>query len=58
MKCLTPWSELTVVFFLVNLTGTRCLTGCFALMVGLEGRALGVQHLPELVASSAEKRKV
>ena len=30
------------------------MTACFALMVGLEGRAVGVEHIPELVASSIE----
>ena len=34
--------------------GTGYLTACFALMVGPEGRAVGVEHIPELVASSIE----
>ncbi|PSR95907.1 Protein-L-isoaspartate O-methyltransferase [Actinidia chinensis var. chinensis] len=35
-------------------SGTGYLTACFALMVGPEGRAVGVEHIPELVASSIE----
>ncbi|KAM0883321.1 hypothetical protein ACQ4PT_031734 [Festuca glaucescens] len=35
-------------------SGTGYLTGCFALMVGPEGRAVGVEHIPELVATSTE----
>ena len=34
--------------------GTGYLTACFALMIGPEGRAVGVEHIPELVASSIE----
>lgn len=34
--------------------GTGYLTACFVLMVGPEGRAVGVEHIPELVASSIE----
>jgi len=30
-------------------SGTGYLTACFALMVGPEGRAVGVEHIPELV---------
>ncbi|GLT28093.1 hypothetical protein SLA2020_030490 [Shorea laevis] len=33
-------------------SGTGYLTACFALMVGPQGRAVGVEHIPELVASS------
>lgn len=33
-------------------SGTGYLTACFAIMVGPEGRAVGVEHIPELVASS------
>lgn len=33
------------------------MTACFALMVGPEGRAVGVEHIPELVASSMENIK-
>ncbi|GKV41947.1 hypothetical protein SLEP1_g49414 [Rubroshorea leprosula] len=33
-------------------SGTGYLTACFALMVGPQGRAIGVEHIPELVASS------
>ncbi|XP_024025611.1 protein-L-isoaspartate O-methyltransferase 1 isoform X1 [Morus notabilis] len=35
-------------------SGTGYLTACFALMVGAEGRAVGVEHIPELVASSIQ----
>lgn len=28
------------------------MTACFATMVGPQGRAIGVEHIPELVASS------
>lgn len=34
------------------LIGTGYLTACFAVMVGSEGRVIGVEHIPELVASS------
>lgn len=30
------------------------MTACFALMVGPKGRAVGVEHIPELVSSSIE----
>nr|ACL14903.1 L-isoaspartyl methyltransferase 2 TIS II alpha-psi [Arabidopsis thaliana] len=33
-------------------SGTGYLTGCFALMVGAEGRVVGVDHIPELVDMS------
>uniref|UniRef100_A0A1J3GSW1 Protein-L-isoaspartate O-methyltransferase n=1 Tax=Noccaea caerulescens TaxID=107243 RepID=A0A1J3GSW1_NOCCA len=33
-------------------SGTGYLTACFAVMVGSEGRCVGVEHIPELVASS------
>ncbi|KAF8094955.1 hypothetical protein N665_0348s0038 [Sinapis alba] len=33
-------------------SGTGYLTACFAVMVGSEGRVIGVEHIPELVASS------
>lgn len=33
-------------------SGTGYLTACFALMVGPQGRAVGVEHIPELVAWS------
>ncbi|MBA0593079.1 protein-L-isoaspartate O-methyltransferase 1 isoform X1 [Gossypium raimondii] len=33
-------------------SGTGYLTACFAMMVGPQGRAIGVEHIPELVASS------
>lgn len=35
-------------------SGTGYLTACFALMVGPEGRAVGVEHIPELATSSIE----
>ncbi|KAF5476671.1 hypothetical protein F2P56_003385 [Juglans regia] len=33
-------------------SGTGYLTACFALMVGPQGRVVGVEHIPELVSSS------
>ncbi|KAG5230246.1 protein-L-isoaspartate O-methyltransferase [Salix suchowensis] len=33
-------------------SGTGYLTACFALMVGPQGRAVGVEHIPELADSS------
>jgi protein-L-isoaspartate(D-aspartate) O-methyltransferase len=33
-------------------SGSGYLTACFAVMVGSEGRCVGVEHIPELVASS------
>ncbi|KAM2939097.1 hypothetical protein FF1_038803 [Malus domestica] len=33
-------------------SGTGYLTACFALMVGPQGRTVGVEHIPELVSSS------
>ncbi|KAL5717998.1 protein-L-isoaspartate(D-aspartate) O-methyltransferase [Ranunculus cassubicifolius] len=33
-------------------SGTGYLTACFALMVGQQGRAVGVEHIPELVTTS------
>ncbi|KAE9602663.1 putative protein-L-isoaspartate(D-aspartate) O-methyltransferase [Lupinus albus] len=35
-------------------SGTGYLTACFALMVGPQGHAIGVDHIPELVSSSIE----
>ncbi|RAL47555.1 hypothetical protein DM860_011293 [Cuscuta australis] len=35
-------------------SGTGYLTACFAQMVGPQGRAVGVEHIPELVALSVE----
>lgn len=35
-------------------SGTGYLTACFAMMVGAQGRVVGVEHIPELVASSIE----
>lgn len=37
--------------------GTGYLTACFALMVGPEGRAIGVEHIPELGSFSIENIK-
>ena len=42
-------------FHTANLfAGTGYLTACFAIMVGPQGRAVGVDHIPELVSSSIE----
>uniref|UniRef100_A0A1D1XDI4 Protein-L-isoaspartate O-methyltransferase n=2 Tax=Anthurium amnicola TaxID=1678845 RepID=A0A1D1XDI4_9ARAE len=38
-------------------SGTGYLTACFAMMVGPQGRAVGVEHIPELVAASIENVK-
>ncbi|KAK7265611.1 hypothetical protein RJT34_33233 [Clitoria ternatea] len=38
-------------------SGTGYLTACFALMVGPQGRAIGVEHIPELVSFSIENVK-
>lgn len=38
-------------------SGTGYLTVCFAMMVGPQGRAVGVEHIPELVTSSIENIK-
>ncbi|RWW04515.1 hypothetical protein GW17_00032250, partial [Ensete ventricosum] len=38
-------------------TGTGYLTACFAIMVGPQGCAVGVEHIPELVASSINSIK-
>lgn len=38
-------------------SGTGYLTACFALMVGPGGHAVGIEHIPELVASSIENLK-
>uniref|UniRef100_A0A1D1Z9A8 protein-L-isoaspartate(D-aspartate) O-methyltransferase n=1 Tax=Anthurium amnicola TaxID=1678845 RepID=A0A1D1Z9A8_9ARAE len=38
-------------------SGTGYLTACFAMMVGPQGHAVGVEHIPELVASSIENIK-
>ena len=32
--------------------GTGYLTACFAIMVGPQGHAVGVEHIPELAAES------
>ncbi|KAF9667950.1 hypothetical protein SADUNF_Sadunf15G0076300 [Salix dunnii] len=39
-------------FTLFIFEGTGYLTACFALMVGPQGRAIGVEHIPELANSS------
>lgn len=33
------------------------LTACFAMMVGPQGRAVGVDHIPELVAYSIDNSR-
>lgn len=38
-------------------SGTGYLTACFAMMVGPDGQAIGVEHIPELVAASIENIK-
>ncbi|GJN02563.1 hypothetical protein PR202_ga19925 [Eleusine coracana subsp. coracana] len=38
-------------------SGSGYLTACFAMMIGPEGRAVGIEHIPELVASSIENVK-
>lgn len=35
-------------------SGSGYLTACFAMMVGPEGRAVGIEHIPELVAACTE----
>uniref|UniRef100_A0A0D9W6B0 Protein-L-isoaspartate O-methyltransferase n=1 Tax=Leersia perrieri TaxID=77586 RepID=A0A0D9W6B0_9ORYZ len=35
-------------------SGSGYLTACFAMMVGPEGRAVGIEHIPELVAASTD----
>ncbi|KAJ8771265.1 hypothetical protein K2173_026442 [Erythroxylum novogranatense] len=35
-------------------SGTGYLTACFGMMVGPQGRAVGVEHIPELVTSSVK----
>uniref|UniRef100_A0A6N2MDY6 Protein-L-isoaspartate O-methyltransferase n=1 Tax=Salix viminalis TaxID=40686 RepID=A0A6N2MDY6_SALVM len=49
------------IFFPRNLTclltGTGYLTACFALMVGPQGRAVGVEHIQELADSSIKNIK-
>jgi len=35
-------------------SGSGYLTACFAMMVGPEGRAVGIEHIPEIVASAIE----
>nr|AFK40438.1 unknown [Lotus japonicus] len=35
-------------------SGTGYLTACFALMVGPQGRTIGVEHIPELVSFSIQ----
>ncbi|XP_058102044.1 protein-L-isoaspartate O-methyltransferase-like isoform X2 [Magnolia sinica] len=38
-------------------SGTGYLTACFAMMVGPEGLAIGIEHIPELVTTSIENIK-
>jgi hypothetical protein len=40
------------LYTLDQFVGTGYLTACFALMVGPNGRAVGVEHIPELVSFS------
>lgn len=41
------------MFFAKNLiVGTGYLTACFALMVGEQGRTVGIEHIPELAELS------
>lgn len=40
------------LYTLGHFAGTGYLTACFALMVGSNGRTVGVEHIPELVSSS------
>ncbi|THU57329.1 hypothetical protein C4D60_Mb03t02360 [Musa balbisiana] len=42
---------------LVRNGGTGYLTACFAMMVGPQGRTVGVEHIPQLVASSINSIK-
>lgn len=37
--------------------GSGYLTACVAMMVGPEGRAVGVEHIPELATASIENIK-
>lgn len=39
---------------MVFLSGTGYLTACLAIMVGPEGRVVGVEHIPELAEYSIE----
>ena len=42
---------------LFSFEGTGYLTACLALMVGPQGRAVGVEHIPELADSSIKNIK-
>lgn len=44
----------TISAFLGLFAGTGYLTACFALMIGPQGRAVGVEHIPELVSLSID----
>jgi protein-L-isoaspartate(D-aspartate) O-methyltransferase len=46
-----------MIFVRICGTGTGYLTACFALMVGEKGRAVGVEHIPQLVESAIENVK-
>jgi len=37
-----------------HLAGSGYLTACFAMMVGPEGRGVGIEHIPDIVASAIE----
>ncbi|XP_039064528.1 protein-L-isoaspartate O-methyltransferase 1-like isoform X1 [Hibiscus syriacus] len=47
-------SQMFLFWSCICTVGTGYLTACFALMVGPQGRAVGVEHIPELVASSIQ----
>lgn len=51
---LSPGSQTFFGSYLFFYAGTGYLTACFAVMVGPQGRAVGVEHIPELVSSSIE----
>lgn len=42
------------VFFAFDHLGSGYLVACFASMVGPQGRAVGIEHIPELVSASIE----
>lgn len=48
---------MTSLVWTALLAGTGYLTACFAVMVGSEGRAVGIEHIPELVTWSIENIK-
>jgi protein-L-isoaspartate(D-aspartate) O-methyltransferase len=48
------YCHLTTDMHSLHLVGSGFLTACFAMMVGPEGRAVGIEHIPDLVAYSIE----